>query len=135
MCQRYFESLKLKVESLKLKDERKIVRRLLGLLVLSIFSFQFSIYAADSVKDLQKKQRKLQQEIEQTNNMLKQTKKDETATLNKLQLTQQNIKNQKKLIRTLDNEITALDREMKALVTPATRCNRCWKATKRTMPA
>ena len=115
MCQRYFESLKLKVESLKLKAERKIVRRLLGLLVLSIFSFQFSIYAADSVKDLQKKQRKLQQEIEQTNNMLKQTKKDETATLNKLQLTQQNIKNQKKLIRTLDNEITALDREMKAL--------------------
>ena len=98
-----------------MKDERKIVRRLLGLLVLSIFSFQFSIYAADSVKDLQNKQKKLQQEIEQTNKMLKQTKKNETATLNKLQLTQQNIKNQKKLIRTLDNEITALDREMKAL--------------------
>ena len=98
-----------------MKDERKIVRRLLGLLVLSIFSFQFSIYAADSVKDLQNKQKKLQQEIEHTNKMLKQTKKDETATLNKLQLTQQNIKNQKKLIRTLDNEITALDREMKVL--------------------
>ena len=74
-----------------------------------------SAWAADSVKDLQNKQKKLQQEIEQTNTMLKQTKKDETATLNKLQLTQQNIKNQKKLIRTLDNEITALDREMKAL--------------------
>lgn len=98
-----------------MKDERKIVRRLLGLLVLSIFSFQFSIYAADSVKDLQNKQKKLQQEIEHTNKMLKQTKKDETATLNKLQLTQQNIKSQKKLIRTLDNEITALDREMKVL--------------------
>ena len=67
------------------------------------------------MKDLQNKQKKLQQEIEQTNKMLKQTKKDETATLNKLQLTQQNIKNQKKLIRTLDNEITALDREMKVL--------------------
>ena len=99
-----------------MKDERKIVRRLLGLLVLSIFIFQFSTcLAADSVKDLQNKQKKLQQEIEHTNKMLKQTKKDETATLNKLQLTQQNIKNQKKLIRTLDNEITALDREMKAL--------------------
>ncbi len=71
--------------------------------------------AADSVKDLQKKQKKLQAEIEQTNKMLKQTKKDETATLNKLQLTQQNIKNQKILIKTLDNEITALDREMTKL--------------------
>jgi septal ring factor EnvC (AmiA/AmiB activator) len=67
------------------------------------------------VKDLQKKQKKLQREIEQTNKMLKQTKNDETATLNKLQLTQQNIKNQKKLIHTLDNEITALNREIKKL--------------------
>ena len=33
----------------------------------------------ESVKDLQKKQKKLQEEIEQTNKMLKQTKKDESA--------------------------------------------------------
>ena len=66
----------------------------------------------ESVKDLQKKQRKLQEEIEQTNKMLKQTKKDESATMNKLQLIGQNIKTQKKLINTLDNEITALNREM-----------------------
>ena len=72
-------------------------------------------FGADSVKDLQKKQKKLQQEIEQTNKMLKQTKKDETATMNKLQLLGENIKNQKKLIRTLDNEITALNHEMDAL--------------------
>ena len=69
----------------------------------------------ESVKDLQKKQKKLQQEIEQTNKMLKQTKKDETATLNKLELLGKNIQNQKQLIRTLDNEITALNREMNAL--------------------
>ena len=74
-----------------------------------------SASAADSVKDLQNKQKKLQQEIEQTNKMLKQTKKDETATLNKLQLIGQNIKTQKKLITTLDGEITALNREMKTL--------------------
>ena len=73
------------------------------------------VLGADSVKDLQKKQKKLQQEIEQTNKMLKQTKKDETATLNKLQLTQANIKNQKILIKTLDNEISALDQEMTKL--------------------
>jgi septal ring factor EnvC (AmiA/AmiB activator) len=106
--------IKVKGERLKVKGERLKVKGLL--ILLSIFIFQFSTcLAADSVKDLQNKQKKLQQEIEHTNKMLKQTKKDETATLNKLQLTQQNIKNQKKLIRTLDNEITALDREMKAL--------------------
>lgn len=69
----------------------------------------------ESVKDLQKKQKKLQQEIEQTNKMLKQTKKDEKATLNKLNLIGQNIKNQKQLIRTLDSEIMALNREMTQL--------------------
>jgi len=72
-------------------------------------------WAADSVKDLQKQQKKLQQEIEQTNKMLKQTKKDESATMNKLQLIGQSIKNQKKLINTLDNEILALNREMTQL--------------------
>lgn len=72
-------------------------------------------WAADSVKDLQKQQKKLQQDIENTNKMLKQTKKDEKATLNKLQLIGENIKTQKKLINTLDNEITALNREMTAL--------------------
>ena len=71
----------------------------------------------ESVKDLQKKQKKLQEEIEQTNKMLKQTKKDEKATMNKLQLIGQNIKNQKKLITTLDSEITALNREMRQLNT------------------
>ncbi|MBR0195179.1 MAG: peptidoglycan DD-metalloendopeptidase family protein [Paludibacteraceae bacterium] len=72
-------------------------------------------FAADNVKDLQKKQKKLQEDIEQTNKMLKQTKKEEKATVNKLQLIGQNIKSQKKLIRTLDNEILALNAEMNAL--------------------
>ena len=87
------------------------------LLVLPIFVLQFSICHAESVKDLQNKQKKLQQEIEQTNKMLKQTKKDESATLNKLELIGRNIKNQKQLIRTLDSEITALNREMTQLST------------------
>ena len=89
-----------------------IKRYILALVLLSLFLCPAS---AESVKELQNKQKKLQQEIEQTNNMLKQTKKDENATLNKLQLLGENIKTQKKLIRTLDNEITALDREMKQL--------------------
>ena len=100
--------IKVKGERLKVKGERLAVFLIAMLICVPSF-------AADSVKDLQKKQKKLQQEIEQTNKMLKQTKNDETATLNKLQLTQQNIKNQKKLIRTLDNEITMLDRQMRKL--------------------
>ena len=74
-----------------------------------------AVFAADNVKDLQKKQKKLQEEIEQTNKMLKQTKKDESATMNKLQLIGKNIKNQRQLIYTLDNEVLALNREMEIL--------------------
>ncbi len=73
------------------------------------------VFPADSVKDLQKQQKKLQEEIEQTNKMLKQTKRDESVTMNKLQLIGQNIKNQRQLINTLDREITALNREMRQL--------------------
>ena len=81
------------------------------MLCLSIVPFA----SAESVKDLQKKQKKLQREIEQTNKMLKETKREESATLNKLELIGQNIKNQRQLIRTLDSEITALDSEITTL--------------------
>ncbi len=101
--------IKMKSERLKVKGERLLVFLIAMLLCLPAFG--------ERVKELQKKQKKLQQEIEQTNKMLKQTKKDETATLNKLNLIGQNIKNQKQLIRTLDNEITALNREMNVLST------------------
>ena len=97
-------------------DIRQKTKRLLMVAILSLFLAPCTlISAADNVKDLQKKQKQLQEEIEQTNKMLKQTKKDESATMNKLQLIGQNIKNQKKLIHTLDNEIFALNDEMKVL--------------------
>ena len=91
-----------------------VVRRNILALVLAL-ALAAPVFAADNVKDLQKKQKKLQEEIEQTNKMLKQTKRDESATLNKLQLIGQNIKTQRKLITTLDNEIVALNREMRHL--------------------
>ena len=96
------------LNSFELRSLKYIV---FGLLV----AFSVSVNAADSVKDLQNKQKKLQEEIEQTNKMLKQTKRDESATMNKLTLIGQNIKNQKKLIRTLDNEIVALNKQMNKL--------------------
>ena len=66
---------------------------------------------AQSVKELQKQQRALQEEMAQTNKMLQQTKKNETATLNKLQLLNRNIRTQRALITNLTNEINALDGE------------------------
>lgn len=72
--------------------------------------------SAQSVKELQQQQRKLQEEIENTNKMLKQTKRNETATENKLALLSQNIKTQRKLVASLGNEITALDRETEQLL-------------------
>ena len=93
-----------------------LLHKTLNILVFCLLSlFLCPCFAADNVKDLQKKQKKLQEDIEQTNKMLKQTKKEEKATVNKLQLIGQNIKSQKKLIRTLDNEILALNAEMNAL--------------------
>lgn len=73
-------------------------------------SMTFSV-SAQSVKELQQQQRKLQEEIENTNKMLKQTKRNETATENKLALISQNIKTQRKLVKNLGDEIVALDRE------------------------
>ena len=70
---------------------------------------------AQSVKSLQKEQKELKKQIENTNKMLQQTKKSETATVNKLQLINQNIANQKKLISNLDKEISTLNNEIAGL--------------------
>ena len=88
------------------------IRHILVLVLCSLF---FAPLRAESVKELQKQQKKLQQDIENTNKMLKQTKQDEKATMNKLQLLNENIKTQRKLINTLDEEITALNDEMHVL--------------------
>lgn len=71
--------------------------------------------SAESVKELQKKQRELQQQLEQTDKMLRQTKKTETATVNKLNLLNNDIRTRKKLITTINSEISALDKEMGGL--------------------
>ena len=67
---------------------------------------------AQSVKELQKQQRELQQQLEQTSKMLKQTKQDETATENKLNLLNNDIKTRKKLINNIQLEIKGLNGEM-----------------------
>jgi len=64
---------------------------------------------ADDIKELQKQQKKLEQQLQHTSEMLSQTKKNEKATVNKLNLVNQNIKTRKKLIQNINKEISALD--------------------------
>ena len=71
--------------------------------------------SAQSVAELQKQQKQIKSEMEQTNKMLKQTQSSKTATVNKLNLLNSNIKNQKKLVASINSEVNALDREMNSL--------------------
>lgn len=68
-----------------------------------------------SVNDLKKQREKTLRELEKTGKLLNETKKNETATLNKLNLLSKDIAHRKALISNLGNEITALDDEMGTL--------------------
>lgn len=70
---------------------------------------------AQTVKELQAEQAKLQEELKQTQQMLNQTKKNEKATNNKLNILNQNIKTRTKLINGINKEINALDGEIVTL--------------------
>ena len=81
-------------------------------LILYIVLFVVTSLSAQNVKELQKQQRELQQQLEQTSTMLKQTKQNETATVNKLNLLNSDIKTRKKLIKNIQSEISGLNAEM-----------------------
>ena len=81
-------------------------------LILHIILLVALAVPAQSVKELQKQQRELQQQLEETSKMLKQTKQNETATVNKLNLLNNDIQTRKKLIRNIQGEINGLNGEM-----------------------
>ena len=68
--------------------------------------------AAQNVNDLQLQQQQIEAELKQTQKMLKETKQNEKATENKLGLINQDIRNRKRLINSINNEISALDRDI-----------------------
>ena len=80
--------------------------------ILHILLLLALVTPAQSVKELQKQQRELQQQLEETSKMLKQTKQNETATVNKLNLLNNDIQTRKKLIRNIQSEINGLNSEM-----------------------
>lgn len=71
---------------------------------------------ADEVKDLQKEQENIRRELAETEQLLKETKKNETATTNKLTLLNKSIRDRKRLIEGINREIRALDDDMLRLV-------------------
>ena len=70
---------------------------------------------AQTLKELQAQQKKYAEEIENTGKMIKQTKQNEKATENKLNLINQDIRTRKKLINSINQEIVALDQEQSRL--------------------
>lgn len=82
-------------------------------LVCSLVVFRL---AADEVKDLQREQEQIRRELAETEQLLKETKKNETATTNKLTLLNKNIKDRKRLINGINREIQAIDHDMLRLV-------------------
>lgn len=74
-----------------------------------------------TLKELQAQQKKYTEELETTGKMLKQTKQNEKATENKLNLIGQDIRTRKKLINSINQEIIALDQEQSRLQGERTR--------------
>lgn len=76
---------------------------------------------AQTLKELQAQQKKYAEEIENTGKMIKQTKQNEKATENKINLIGQDIRTRKKLINSINQEIVALDEEQNRLQDERTR--------------
>ena len=76
---------------------------------------------AQSLKELQAQQKKYAEEIENTGKMIKQTKQNEKATENKINLINQDIRTRKKLINSINQELVELDKEQNRLQNEHTR--------------
>ena len=76
---------------------------------------------AQSLKELQAQQKKYAEEIENTGKMIKQTKQNEKATENKINLISQDIRTRKKLINSINQELVELDKEQNRLQSEHTR--------------
>jgi len=70
---------------------------------------------AQSVSDLQKEQKKIQEQIKETDRMLSQTKSDKKSTQTKLNILNQDIKNRKRMISSINSEINVLNKDIAKL--------------------
>ncbi|MBQ8100021.1 MAG: peptidoglycan DD-metalloendopeptidase family protein [Paludibacteraceae bacterium] len=81
-------------------------------LCILLFAMLPLLLPAQSVKELERQRKQTLEQLEQTGKMLKQTKRNETATENKLNLLQKDIRTRKQLIAGINSEINALDKEL-----------------------
>ncbi len=68
-----------------------------------------------TVKQLEQERAQTLEQLEETKKMLNQTKKNETATLGKLKIINEDIRTRQNLISGLNTEITVLDKQMRTL--------------------
>jgi len=71
--------------------------------------------SAQNVKSLQKQQQQIQKQLKETDKMLNETKKNEKATINKLNILNNSIKERKRLINNINQEIQGLDENITTL--------------------
>jgi septal ring factor EnvC (AmiA/AmiB activator) len=81
-----------------------------GVMAMLIFISPFSY--AQSKRDLEKKREALHKDIEYTNQLLKQTKKNKSASLNQLVTLNKKISYRSELISNINTEITSVDKEI-----------------------
>lgn len=87
---------------------RLILLNRLFLIVFSMLTMVCSL-SAQSVKELEMQRKQTLQHLETTNKMLKETKKSQRSSLNKLTIISKNINERKTLIKNISSEIGQLD--------------------------
>ena len=81
------------------------------LALLMICVFHTNIYS-QSTEELKKKKQIIEKEISYTNQLLEKVRKDKKKSANYLKVLQKQIRNQKNLLLTLDNEFKLIDRQI-----------------------
>jgi septal ring factor EnvC (AmiA/AmiB activator) len=82
------------------------------LLILGLLIGFVNAEAQDSAKELEAKRKKLEKEIEYTNQMIKQTRKSKQVTVNELKLLNSRISKRNELLATLKKEILNIDTQI-----------------------
>ncbi|NLO72207.1 MAG: peptidoglycan DD-metalloendopeptidase family protein [Porphyromonadaceae bacterium] len=76
---------------------------------------------SQTVEQLRKERKEIQDRINATNKLLQQTQKEEKASLKKLKTLQRNLNDRRRLINSYNAEILALDRKMNQLISERTK--------------
>lgn len=96
-------------------NTKKVNRPALAILFLCCFLFSSALCVGQrqAKKDLENKKKQLQQEIDNTNQLLNETKKNKKLSLNQLVMLNKKISDREELISTINGEIAILNRQIK----------------------